>query len=152
MSSWHIRKFWVHKGLSILALCFPTSKKTRLWNRNLRVIPHIRSHLPIVFMQENAQKLGIVNFWHWMCYSGLPSTLRWTWGTWWAFSLTKKYHPQFYCPNFVIIFTHDDDDNDYEDNIDQVGLYDQCVTVRLADGRIVEQNIYPGETHCKYGF
>ena len=24
------------------------------------------------------------------------------------------------------------------------------MTVRLADGRIVEQNIYPGETHCKY--
>lgn len=32
---------------------------------------------------------------------------------------------------------------------DLVGLYDQCVTVRLADGRIIEQNIYPGETHCK---
>jgi len=32
---------------------------------------------------------------------------------------------------------------------DLVGLYDQCVTVRLADGRIVAQNIYPGETHCK---
>ena len=32
-----------------------------------------------------------------------------------------------------------------------MGLYDQCVTVRLADGRIIEQNIYPGETHCKYG-
>ena len=31
-----------------------------------------------------------------------------------------------------------------------MGLYDQCVTVRLADGRIIEQNIYPGETHCKY--
>ena len=27
----------------------------------------------------------------------------------------------------------------------------QCVTVRLGDDRIVEQNIYPGETHCKYG-
>ena len=35
-------------------------------------------------------------------------------------------------------------------HLNQVGLYDQCVTVRLADGRIVEQNIYPGETHCKY--
>ena len=26
------------------------------------------------------------------------------------------------------------------------------MTVRLADGRIVEQNIYPGETHCKYDY
>ena len=43
---------------------------------------------------------------------------------------------------------HDDVDDDAD--INQVGLYDQCVTVRLADGRIVEQNIYPGETHCKY--
>ena len=32
---------------------------------------------------------------------------------------------------------------------DLVGLYDQCVTVILGDGRMVEQNIYPGETHCQ---
>ena len=31
---------------------------------------------------------------------------------------------------------------------DLVGLYNQCVTVSLGDGRVVEQNIYPGETHC----
>ena len=32
---------------------------------------------------------------------------------------------------------------------DLVGLYNQCVTVSLGDGRVVEQNIYPGETHCQ---
>ena len=32
---------------------------------------------------------------------------------------------------------------------DVVGLYNHCVTVRLGDGRVVEQNIYPGQTHCQ---
>ena len=35
---------------------------------------------------------------------------------------------------------------------DLVGLYNQCVTVSLGDGRVVEQNIYPGETHCQSVF
>ena len=62
---------------------------------------------------------------------------------------------QFFQHYFYHLFWTDDDihddgtDDDVDDYINQVGLYDQCVTVRLADGRIVEQNIYPGETHCK---
>ena len=32
---------------------------------------------------------------------------------------------------------------------DVVGLFNHCVTVKLADGRIIEQNIYPGSTHCQ---
>ena len=35
---------------------------------------------------------------------------------------------------------------------DLVGLYNQCVTVSLGDLRVVEQNIYPGETHCQHMF
>ena len=35
---------------------------------------------------------------------------------------------------------------------DVVGLYTMCVTVTLGDGRMVEQNIYPGETHCQQIF
>ena len=35
---------------------------------------------------------------------------------------------------------------------DLVGLYNQCVTISLGDGRVVEQNIYPGETHCQQIF
>ena len=30
-----------------------------------------------------------------------------------------------------------------------MGLFNHCVTVKLADGRIIEQNIYPGSTHCQ---
>ena len=33
--------------------------------------------------------------------------------------------------------------------LDVVGLFNHCVTVKLADGRIIEQNIYPGSTHCQ---
>merc|ERR1719219_389160 len=33
--------------------------------------------------------------------------------------------------------------------LDVVGLFNHCVTVQLADGRIIEQNIYPGSTHCQ---
>merc|ERR1712223_1272260 len=29
------------------------------------------------------------------------------------------------------------------------GLFNHCVTVKLEDGRIIEQNIYPGSTHCQ---
>ena len=29
-------------------------------------------------------------------------------------------------------------------SIAQVGLYDSCATTSLADGTIIEQNIYPG--------
>lgn len=28
------------------------------------------------------------------------------------------------------------------------GLYDNCVTIMLSSGQVVEQNIYPGITHC----
>lgn len=35
---------------------------------------------------------------------------------------------------------------------DNNGLYTHCVTVTLADGTIVEQNPYPGVTHCKKHF
>merc|ERR1712156_1004292 len=33
--------------------------------------------------------------------------------------------------------------------LDVVGLFNHCVTVKLADGRIIEQNIYPGSTHSQ---
>ena len=33
--------------------------------------------------------------------------------------------------------------------LDAVGLFNHCVTVKLADGRVIEQNIYPGSTHCQ---
>ena len=33
--------------------------------------------------------------------------------------------------------------------LDVVGLFNHCVTVKLEDGRIIEQNIYPGSTHCQ---
>ena len=33
--------------------------------------------------------------------------------------------------------------------LDVVGLFNHCVTVKLADGTIIEQNIYPGSTHCQ---
>ena len=33
--------------------------------------------------------------------------------------------------------------------LDVVGLFNHCVTVKLADGSIIEQNIYPGSTHCQ---
>ena len=32
-----------------------------------------------------------------------------------------------------------------EISIVQVGLYDSCATTSLADGTIIEQNIYPGD-------
>ena len=32
---------------------------------------------------------------------------------------------------------------------DLVGLYSQCVLVTLEDGQVVEQNIYPRDTHCR---
>ena len=36
------------------------------------------------------------------------------------------------------------------DKKDKVGLYNQCVTVKLVEGGdIIEQNIYPWETHCQ---
>lgn len=35
---------------------------------------------------------------------------------------------------------------------DNNGLYTHCVTVTLKDGTIVEQNPYPGNTHCKDKF
>ena len=36
-----------------------------------------------------------------------------------------------------------------ETKLDIVGLFNHCVTVKLADGSIIEQNIYPGSTHCQ---
>ena len=31
---------------------------------------------------------------------------------------------------------------------DVCGLYSMCVIITLGDGSVVEQNIYPGDTHC----
>ena len=92
----------------------------------------------IQILKRQCCLICIDDIWHWMCLSGLLSTLHWTWETWWvSFQFEQKSAVR------IIIFL-------MMMLINQVGLYDQCVTVRLADGRIVAQNIYPGETHCKY--
>ena len=49
------------------------------------------------------------------------------------------YNPQFSRPPI----------DSLETKLDIVGLFNHCVTVKLADGSIIEQNIYPGSTHCQ---
>ena len=81
---------------------------------------NIRCYLLFVFMQENTQKFVLDkpqykyykavkfcfdDFWHWMCLSGLPSTLHWTWETWWV---SLRFGTKICSPNHHL--PHDDVD------------------------------------------
>ena len=57
-----------------------------------------------------------------------------------------KYIPPLLCDNISPFRPPIDS---VKTKLDVVGLFNHCVTVKLADGRIIEQNIYPGSTHCQ---
>ena len=49
----------------------------------------------------------------------------------------------------IVIFNFRPPIDSVKTKLDVVGLFNHCVTVKLADGSIIEQNIYPGSTHCQ---